>query len=183
MNKWDDELTDIMRHSENNCHKFKQNHIEWSPEVGLWICRRRLLNECLRYKLGRGKRSSNMFRRCKASEIADPRRMTLDDLRVEMFICGKKIEELKTQAPHLRHKHLNTRLSYQLTKLSSVMSAAEFQLKLNKWDDELTDFMIHSENNCHRFKQNHIEWSPEVGVWIRRRILLSECLRYKLSNS
>ena len=70
----------------------------------------------------------------------------------------------------------------QLTKLSYVMSLAEFQLKLNKWDDELTDYMRSSENNCHKFKQNHIEWSPEVGVWIRRRILLNEWLGFKLGK-
>ena len=70
----------------------------------------------------------------------------------------------------------------QLIKLSSVMSPAEFQLKLNRWDDELTDYMQSSENNCHKFKQNHIEWSPEVGVWIRRRSLLNECLGFKLGK-
>ena len=105
-----------MHSSENNCHKFKQNHIEWSPEVGIWIRRRRLLNECLRFKLGKGKGSSNMFRKCKANEIGDPQIMTIDKLQAEMFICGKKSNELEAQAPYLRYKHLKSRLSAAISR-------------------------------------------------------------------
>ena len=90
LNRWDDELTDYMRRSENKCHKFKQNHIEWSPEVGVWIRRRSLLNECLGFKLGKWKGSSNMFQKCKVNKIGDPRIMTIDVVRAKIFICGKR---------------------------------------------------------------------------------------------
>ena len=45
----------------------------------------------------------------------------------------------------------------------------DFEWIMNRWDDELTDYMLSTENNCHKFKIDHIEWSPKVGVWLPRR--------------
>ena len=89
LNRWDDELTDYMRRSENKCHKFKQNHIEWSPEVGVWIHRRSLLNESLGFKLGKWKGFSNMFPKCKVNKIGDPPIMTIDVVRAKHLFVEK----------------------------------------------------------------------------------------------
>ena len=60
----------------------------------------------------------------------------------------------------------------QLTKLSRDMTTSEFQIKINCWDEELTDYIKAEEKKFHKFKQTHIDWSPDVGVWIRRLWLL-----------
>ena len=65
-----------------------------------------------------------------------------------------------------------------LTKLSKDMTVSEFQVKINRWDDEMTDYMRAAENKCRKFKHTHIEWSPDVGVWIRRRRLLERVGKY-----
>ena len=53
-----------------------------------------------------------MIRACAAHGVCDPREMTRDDLEVELYVCHKKIEELKAQAPHLRHLHLKQCLQH-----------------------------------------------------------------------
>ena len=44
------------------------------------------------------------------------------------------------------------------------LSEYDFEWIMNRWDDELTDYMLSAENNCHKFKTDHIEWSPKVEV-------------------
>ena len=44
------------------------------------------------------------------------------------------------------------------------MSPAAFQLKFNKWDNELTELMTLSEDKCHKFMDRHIEFPPEIGT-------------------
>ena len=60
----------------------------------------------------------------------------------------------------------------KLTNLSKHISRAEFQLKLNYWDDEFCDYMLSLKDKCCKFKVNLLDWSPEVGVWIWRHGLL-----------
>ena len=48
---------------------------------------------------------------------------------------------------HQMFKKLN-----ELKKISTVFSPVEFQLQMNRWDDELTDYMEASENKCRSFK-------------------------------
>ena len=55
---------------------------------------------------------------------------------------------------------------------------AECQLRLNEWDDELTDLMKDAEDQCRKFKQNHIEFSPEVDVWLTRRCMLGSVKKF-----
>ncbi len=75
-----------------------------------------------------------------------------------------------------RHKMYKNLAS--LTKLSPLVSAAEFQTQLNRWDDELRDYMRASEDQIRKFKMNHTEWSPRVGVWLRRKRLLLRITRF-----
>ena len=49
----------------------------------------------------------------------------------------------------------------------------EYDHRMNKWDDELRDFMIAAENKCRSFKSSSLEWSPTVKVWLSRRWILA----------
>lgn len=63
-----------------------------------------------------------------------------------------------------------------ITKLSRFISASEFQVKMNRWDNELTNYMRAAETKYRKYNQNNIDLSPEVGVWIRcKRLLVRIC--------
>ena len=69
-----------------------------------------------------------------------------------------------------------------LTKLADIMTAADFQTEINRWDEEFTDYMRAAEERCHKYKHNHVEWSPEFGVWKRRQIMLYCVGKYLRGN-
>ena len=48
------------------------------------------------------------------------------------------------------------------------MLATEFQLMFNQWDREVTRLMLGSEKRCNKFRDGSIEFSPVIGLWIRR---------------
>lgn len=109
-NKWDEELTQLMLAAENKCNTYKSNHIPYSPEVGEWITRRWLLGRIRRYLQGKVPDPRNLYRQCRRHRLPDPREITEEDLNIEIFLCYRKIEELKPKAPKLRRDHLNARL-------------------------------------------------------------------------
>jgi hypothetical protein len=48
------------------------------------------------------------------------------------------------------------------------MSAADFQLMFNQWDREVIRLMLGSKKQCNKFRDGSIEFSPVIGLWIRR---------------
>ena len=110
-NKWDRELTELMLAAENKCHQYKQCHIPYSPEVAEWITRRWLLGRIRRYLQGKVPDPRNLYRQCRKHRVPDPRDLSEDDLNIEIFLCAKKIEELKPLAPKLRREHLKACLA------------------------------------------------------------------------
>ena len=56
-----------------------------------------------------------------------------------------------------------------IRKSSPLLTTAEFLLLMNKWNKEFEDYMKSAENQCNSVKDDHIEWSPKVGVWLTRR--------------
>jgi len=66
----------------------------------------------------------------------------------------------------------------RLKKNYDNLTVAEFQLCFNRWDEEFTELMKGVENQCRKFKQNHIEFSPEVNVWLTWRWTLGMVKRF-----
>ena len=93
-----------------------------------------------------------------------------DSPRIRMNYTDK-LNELTNR--HQMFKKLN-----DLTLNATRLPQEDFLLLLNIWDDELTEHMTCSEEKCHSYKQDHIEWSPTVGVWLTRRWLLRRFLRF-----
>ena len=59
-------------------------------------------------------------------------------------------------------------------ELSDIMripdvALEEYKVRMNKWDDELRDFMLSAEKKCRRFKNNQIERIPTIKMWLGRR--------------
>ena len=112
INKWDDELTDYMQDVEDKCHKFKQNHVDWSPKYGVWNRRQRLLLWVEKYLDGKVPDSRNLIWDCMKKKICNPWLMTKELLKVDLFFCKKEMENLKAKAPEMQRKHLQKRLEF-----------------------------------------------------------------------
>ncbi len=106
MNKWDGELEDYMKAAEKRCNSFKQCYIEWSPDFGLWLSRRWLLQRVQKYLKGKAKDPRNLVRDCCKHGLKDPRDMTQRDLDCEVWICTHELSRLAKQAPYLQRQHL-----------------------------------------------------------------------------
>jgi hypothetical protein len=52
-------------------------------------------------------------------------------------------------------------------------SNKDFSYLMNNWDSELTQYKLHSESNCTKFKSCDVEWSPETSFWLSQWWLLA----------
>jgi hypothetical protein len=62
------------------------------------------------------------------------------------------------------------------------LSDKDFAYLMNNWDSELTQYKLHSESNCTKFKSCDIEWSPEIGFWLSQWWLLARVQRFVLGQ-
>ncbi len=49
------------------------------------------------------------------------------------------------------------------------LSDEDFTYLINNWDSELTQYKLHLESNCTKFKSCDIEWSSEICFWLSQR--------------
>ena len=49
---------------------------------------------------------------------------------------------------------------------------------MNKWDDQLKDFMLSAEEKCGTFKNDNIEWSPTIKMWLSRRWVIARLQKF-----
>ena len=102
---------------------------------------------------------------------AKQRKLQCNSARIHMNYTDK-LNDLTNR--HQMFKKLN-----KLTLNAKQLPQADFLLLLNRWDDKLMEHMRCSEEKCHSYKQDHIEWSLTVGVWLTRRWLLWCFLQFK----
>jgi hypothetical protein len=61
------------------------------------------------------------------------------------------------------------------------LSNEDFTYLMNNWDSELTQYKLHLESNCTKFKSCNIEWSPEIGFLVITTVVTCKsaknCLR------
>jgi hypothetical protein len=67
--------------------------------------------------------------------------------------------------------------------LTDYLTMEDFSLLMNSWDDELMQYMLHSEVHVSKFMMGHIEWSPTIGIWLGRRWLLHRVRCWMLGQS
>jgi len=99
--------------------------------------------------------------------------------------AGRKLTENERHRQNYRDclnqlldRHQMFRKLFGIRRDSDTLSDSQWLLRMNKWDKELEDFMKSAEANCRTYKQCHIEWSPEVGAWMRRRWLLARVKKF-----
>ena len=54
----------------------------------------------------------------------------------------------------------------------------EYQPRMNKWDNKLKNLMILAKNKCRTYKNDDLEWSPTVKMWLKRRWILGRVQRF-----
>jgi hypothetical protein len=95
MNKVDLELEHFMKSAEFNCHKYKRDNIKWSPNAGVWICRRWLLARMKKYLRGETRDPHNLIRKCHLCGMTNSQQITMDELRMEFLYVSKISRFLK----------------------------------------------------------------------------------------
>jgi hypothetical protein len=68
----------------------------------------------------------------------------------------------------LSNRHLIFKKLLVMDWESNGISPSMVQLKMNRIDLELEQYMKSSEQNCHKYKRTHIKWSPYAGVWLHQ---------------
>ncbi len=64
----------------------------------------------------------------------------------------------------------------------NYLSDEDFACMMNNWDSEFTQYKLHLESNCTKFKSCNIEWSPEISFWLSRRWLLLREQKFVLGH-
>lgn len=115
MNKWDQEHTEHQTCAEAFCNQFKNDFIEFSPEINVWIKRRDLYSQLqsINARLAAGKRAdiTHFARACAASDIVDPFALSDAEILLRKEACKARLRELRSVAPMLRVEHLRCCLS------------------------------------------------------------------------
>ena len=78
----------------------------------------------------------------------------------------------------LINRHRVFRKLLQTDTASAHISPASLQLRMNKIDLEMEQFMKSAERESHKIKRSIIEWSPYTRVWVRRRWLLQRVRKF-----
>ena len=67
----------------------------------------------------------------------------------------------------------------KLQKDRLEMTTAEFQLAYNQFDRQLTELMLGAEKCCHKKRICHLEWSPIIGLCLRKLHIYRWIIRSK----
>jgi hypothetical protein len=65
-------------------------------------------------------------------------------------------------------RHRMFKKFYMIDHDSNYVSVALGQLRMNKVDLELEQFMKSSKKDCHKYKRNDIQWTPYSGVLLNQ---------------
>ena len=99
--------------AENKCRTYKNDDLERSPTVKIWLKRRWFLGRVQRFKARKAVRIINCYKNlkqaCARHGIKAPNFITPDELNMEVKTCRQKLKELEQSAPRLRVEHLLNR--------------------------------------------------------------------------
>ena len=109
-NAWDTELLELMLASEKRCRKLKNDHIPFSPVIGVWLRRLNAFRWVERHKQGKVRNMRNLRRACVLNFMDPPEMMTIAEIELNIHACLEKIDDLKKTAPAMREAHLRERL-------------------------------------------------------------------------
>jgi hypothetical protein len=140
MNKLDTELIQFKLNSEKECTKYKSNQIEWSPEVGFWLSRRRLLARVKKFVLGLGPPDSqNLVRDCLRSHLFDPRMISHSEVMIHIQITQRQLWKLAKDGPELQRQHLldlqkAADVKGDTTRSAVILDILTREQEQKKWD-------------------------------------------------
>ena len=110
LNAFDREHIQQQYASENRCNHFKNDFLDFSPTVNVWIKRKELFSQLMSINARRraGKRSptSHFLRACSVHGIDDPFSLSDEEIRSRHAACVQRLRELRPVARPLRDHHL-----------------------------------------------------------------------------
>ena len=115
MNRWDRENVQHKYGAEGDCNTLKNDDLDFSPVVDVWIKRRDLYIQLQsinrRRRAGKRPPTSHFLWACENNNISRP--FSLSDSEIEGLIshCKQRLTELEPVAPLLRKEHLNVLLA------------------------------------------------------------------------
>ncbi len=83
----------------------------------------------------------------------------------------------------LTNRHLIFKKLLRINRDSNHISQAQVQLRMNRVNLELEQFMKSAEADSHKYKCNNIEWSPYASVWIHLQWLLARVQMFLLGKT
>jgi hypothetical protein len=107
LNKLDKEGEAYMKHAEKKCRKLKSGRIPFSPEVSLWIRQSQVFWSLLRWHAGKIRNWGNLQRTAWRCQINALFQLSVDNIKLRLWICKEKCEYFRKHGKQHRQQHLN----------------------------------------------------------------------------
>jgi hypothetical protein len=107
LNKLDKEGDACMKHTEKKCCRLKSGRIPFSPEASLWIRQSQVYRSLLHWHARKVRNRGNLRRTAQRCQINAPFQLTVDDIKLRLWICKEKSDYFWKHGKRHRWQHLN----------------------------------------------------------------------------
>jgi hypothetical protein len=110
------QMTEIRIHAEKKCRKILRPSSDYRPTVQMWFDRIHAYLQLIQLKEGKAKNVGNVIRFTVHTNIQNPDKLTMEELKDGLRYCRIQKAELQKQAKGLRKVHLQDCLIDAQTK-------------------------------------------------------------------
>ncbi len=96
-----------MKHAEKKCRRLKSGCIPFSPEASLWIQQSQVYRSLLRWHAGKVRNCRNLRCTARRCQINAPFQLTVDDIKLRLWICKEKCDYFWKHGKRHQRQHLN----------------------------------------------------------------------------
>ncbi len=107
LNKLDKEGEAYMKHAKKKCCRLKSGRIPFSPEASLWIRQSQVYRSLLSWHARKVRNHGNLRRTAWRCQINAPFQLTVDDIKLRLWICKEKCDYFWKHGKRHRRQHLN----------------------------------------------------------------------------
>ena len=125
------QMTEIRIHAEKHCRKILRPDNDFSPTIKMWYNRIHAYLQLIRMKEGKMNNSGNILRFACRQHIANPGKLTMEELKDGLQFARIRRLELRKQAKGLRKVHLQNCLINSMEKKQKKQTA-EIKQTINR---------------------------------------------------
>jgi hypothetical protein len=107
LNKLNKEWKAYMKYAEKKCCRLKSGRIPFSPEASLWIRKSQVYRSLLRWHAEKVCNRGNLQRTARRCQINAPFQLTVDDIKLRLWICKEKCDYFWKHGKRHQRQHLN----------------------------------------------------------------------------